>query len=126
AIIGGVTDPAPSPVVGISGQTSGGASGLVCTGTLVAPNVVMTARHCIEEGNPGCDDSFTGVAKYVSVSVTTDGGTYSVASTRVPSGSRPCGDDLALLVLSSPVPATDGSPVADVRLTKAVRDEAYS
>jgi hypothetical protein len=125
AIIGGSPDPAPSPVVALSGETSSGATGFVCTGTLVAPNVVLTARHCIEEGDPGCTSTFTGVAKYVRIGVTTENGSYEVASTKVPETNSPCGDDIALLVLTSAVPAAD-SPAADVRLSKAVKDEGYS
>jgi secreted trypsin-like serine protease len=125
AIIGGQPDPAPSPVVAISGTTTGGSTGLVCTGTLVAPNVVLTARHCIEDGDPVCSGTFNGAAKFASLGVTTENDAYVVASTIVPTTNNPCNDDVALLVLAAAVPATD-SPTADVRLTTAIKGEPYS
>ena len=125
AIIGGADDPPPSSVVAISGQTSSGASGFICTGTLVGPNVVLTARHCIEGGEPGCSSTFDGTAKFVKLGVTTENQIYDVASTLVPKTNSACGDDVALLVLATAVPSSD-SPIADVRLSKATKDEAYA
>lgn len=125
AIIGGTDDPPPSSVVAISGQTSSGASGFICTGTLIGPNVVLTARHCIEGGDPGCSSTFDGTAKFVKLGVTTENQIYDVANTLVPKTNSACGDDVALLVLASAVSSTD-SPIADVRLSRAAKGEAYS
>src|SRR5271165_6381141 len=46
AIQGGQPDTTHTFVVGVIAQFGGGVSGL-CTGTLLAPNLAVTARHCI-------------------------------------------------------------------------------
>ena len=45
AIEGGQTDRENTSVMGIFSQSSGGA----CTGTLLAPNLLLTAQHCVAE-----------------------------------------------------------------------------
>jgi len=49
AIVGGVpADPSDAAVVSLQHKVTGGVAH--CTGTLVAPNLVLTARHCLATG----------------------------------------------------------------------------
>ncbi len=92
-----------------------------CTGTLVAPNLVLTARHCIDTPtitNPSfCDNGWAGNISPASVTLsssTIEGSPawLGVREIRVPSGSNNCDDDLALLILSSNVPASSARPAS--------------
>lgn len=116
------TDPALGPV----GTCRGGTA--KCTGTLVGPNLVLTARHCVQavDYGPGaltganpCDATFNTSplapgGTHVTTSPSVYVGTptwYEVAEVRVPSSNNMCADDLALLVLASNVPAREARPV---------------
>jgi Trypsin len=121
-IFGGVSDTTHTNVVGIVIMGSGGFG--TCTGSLIAPNLVLTARHCVSEvsGEGIVCSRFTqnGTTYEPSVSaapynagsflVTTDAviGQNSrftrVANVWVPdntTGQPMCGRDIALLRLSS-------------------------
>jgi len=93
---------------------SGTANTSRCTGTLVAPNLVITSRHCTERMNPPttdrCTASFNGTPIHTSVQITTSSSVYQPGSTwhrvesiRIPQGSNACTDDVALLTLATKV-----------------------
>lgn len=95
-----------------------------CSGTLIAPNVVLTVRHCISRlvvDGSTCERSFPPPAGapsdfWVSASPRVAPSTAWKNVTRwvVPEPSRICGDDIALLVLAapfSPSEATVATPV---------------
>lgn len=65
-----------------SGQTG------VCTGTLVAPNAVITAAHCLEDGNSGVISK-----RKVQSVVIFNGTSYGAASVHVHDYWRPLGQD---------------------------------
>ncbi|WP_394847851.1 trypsin-like serine protease [Pendulispora brunnea] len=99
-----------------------------CTGTLIAPNLVITARHCTERvGDPTtsdfCSSSFTGTPINSVMQITTGssvvrpGSTWhTVQSIRKPAGTNGCTDDIALLTLATNV--TDVAPASVDTRTK--------
>ncbi len=124
AIAGGVDDTTHTNVVGIAILRSGGLA--TCTGSLITPTLVLTARHCVsptEEGGVVCSDvRVNGMTlrttlteethPAVSFYVTTSAVLMRASSiTRVSEVLTPpdslgvplCGHDIALLRLASPI-----------------------
>jgi hypothetical protein len=92
-----------------------------CTATLIAPNVLLTARHCVAEGessNVRCGVSFFGDTVKGSSVVATNAAVpaeesnyYRGLDIRVPAESNSmCGYDVALIILSLPVLASVATP----------------
>lgn len=137
-IIGGEVDETTDASVVAVFEVSGGVS--LCSGTLIAPNLVLTAQHCVTANPPKrvrCGETTFNAArapsdfKYVSTDtdIRSDKGLTSspdfsvdVASVHVPEeGDKPCGDDIAMLELATPIPAKVAEPVAprlDTHLTE--------
>jgi hypothetical protein len=93
-----------------------------CTATLIAPNLLVTARHCISPGdhdNIVCGMAELGAAVsggnvYATNDPTPGAGTayYGGADVRVPpDNSDTCGGDIALVMLDQNVPAAQATPV---------------
>jgi len=114
------------PNVGTVGTCRRGTS--VCSGTLIAQNLVLTARHCVHQSVGGA----TGVSAnpcgftYTTVPVQ-PGGTrvttapsvrvgspkfYDVAEVIVPAANRGCADDLAVLRLADSIPLSEAAHVS--------------
>jgi hypothetical protein len=112
AIQGGSNDTTHTFAVGIVGQVSRGT--FLCSGALLAPNLVATARHCVasipSNGVVACPSTqFGSVYSASSLVVVTDAKIgssspqYAVSQIVVPSGTNQaaiCGHDIALLVLA--------------------------
>jgi hypothetical protein len=103
---------------------------VVCTGTLIAPNAVLTARHCFTELEPlvgACTGKFTSAQSHTFLKVVV--GAQPDLARHVAKGAKVisdgvavlCGHDLAVLLLDGPVP---DAKLAKVRITPPKVDEA--
>jgi hypothetical protein len=130
AVLGGAVDNDANNVVAVFLDPSTDfPQGLFCTGALIAPNVVLTARHCVSaldgpHGEPQCEDTTSAAANRVkapvapgSIGIVNTGDAYAskpARATRIvvlpdSDGQILCGADVALLVLASPL---DAKPIA--------------
>ncbi len=119
-IQGGMPDSTHTFEVGVCGGSPGNCN-LLCTGTLIAPNLVVTARHCVSQtpmGNVDCAaTNFGGQYNPSSYYITTSSTMLSSAGTWVrasqfvtPTPTALCGNDIALIILASNVPASAATP----------------
>jgi len=59
SIVGGSTDADDPSVVAVYGQQPGARSGFLCTGSVIAPTVILTAAHCVSAVETGEGAQFT-------------------------------------------------------------------
>jgi hypothetical protein len=135
-IAGGYEDPDDTAVVAVFHVPSQS----LCSGTLIAKNLVLTARHCVSlvSGGPTVDCSesavgapFDAAGFLVTTATTVDAGSvgeHFVAQVIVPADGddRLCGRDVAALVLEEAVDAARAEPL-ELRLDEElVVDDLYS
>ena len=128
-LIGGQPDTVTRGVVGMVVDQSSG-----CTGSLIAPNLVLTARHCVASINSSNGTVQCGVTNFGSTFapstfvVTPDdnirdgvpaGAQFGVERVVTTPGSGVCGNDVSLLILSSNVPSST-APLLVPRVDTAV------
>jgi hypothetical protein len=113
------TDPAAGPLGACLTE------GTRCSGTLIAPDLVLTARHCVHEldysnATGFCDGVFTTTPLTTSpVHITTSLSTigtnphwHIVDQILVPQTNLSCADDIAILRLRHVVPPQEARPIA--------------
>lgn len=138
AIEGGYADDVDTAVVGIVNLDGNGLS--TCSGSLIAPNLVLTARHCVshtQNTGPGggiiCSQTTAGsIETASSFYVTTDqsmdyNGTWIQAREVVglPSDNTFCGQDQALIILGENIAPASATPLVPRVDTSLVKDELY-
>ncbi|HEX7453621.1 MAG TPA: trypsin-like serine protease [Polyangiaceae bacterium] len=141
-IIGGQTDTATHGVVALAFVYPRHQVSVFCSGSLLAPNLVLTARHCIAQiGNDPTNESvdcsvsqFTIPTAANTVFVSTDaqpqtsnGTLYSVKEIRqAPGSTNVCGYDVALLILNSNVPSSAATPIEPALAVTTKTNEEFA
>ncbi|HEY4103759.1 MAG TPA: S1 family peptidase [Polyangiaceae bacterium] len=139
AIVGGHLDTSTNGVVALAFQ-NGTDVEVFCSGTLIAQNLVLTARHCVALIGDGSSEQIDCATsqfgdEYPSIVVSADtepqsaGATvYSVAKILEAPGSKNfCGYDVALLILAgSGIPSNEATPIVPVLDTDAMTGETFS
>lgn len=95
-----------------------------CSGVLIGPNLVLTARHCVAPDDidevdcardtfrPNYAPSMLRVTTAPVVTQRERSRAYRVATVLTPPGEMFCGNDIALLILSNNVPESEATPIA--------------
>ena len=119
AIQGGTLDSADHPfAVGVCIGNKGQCTEL-CSGALILPNLVVTARHCVQNTTEQilCGVSTFGGSLATNWITTSSNmfqstkGWHSVQNVLVPSDTGVCGNDIALLVLDDVIASSEAKPV---------------
>ncbi len=120
-IQGGSVDSTHDYAVGVCVGGGPGQCQLLCSGALIAPNLVMTARHCVDQTQPQIDctnptyNTFGGLrGSAANYWITTyyqmfqgSVGWHQASQIVTTPGTAVCGNDMALIILSGNVPLSE-------------------
>ena len=135
-IAGGTADALHQNVFLLVSETQN--SGSLCTATLIAPNLLLTARHCVSPGNGDdhvlCGDSVLEDPYPASAFFATNDARpghespiFRAVAVRVPGlGEDTCGYDLALVILKESVPSDISMPAVPRIDLEVEPGEAYT
>ena len=138
AIMGGYDDAKDKGVVDVLWMSEGAE----CSGSLLAPNMVLTAHHCVAPVNMGASGIVCGQSSFGAAD-TTAGDNFIVSTTEVlsmsatawhivsevvtpPGGSSFCGQDQAIFILSDLVEPSEARPLVPRVDSQITLSEAYS
>ncbi len=134
-IVGGQPDSTSHGVVGILTR-----EGELCSGSLILPNLVLTAHHCVANISGNGESVQCGVSTFGQVHAASDfavtwydnlrgtvpdNSVFDVSGVRVPPDSGVCGNDVALLELSTNVPAEQATPLQPRLDTPPATNEVF-
>lgn len=123
AIQGGTDDGTAHPfAVGVCGGNNPGECNSICSGTLITPNLVVTARHCVDASphviDCAANPQFGG--RHAAMFITTNNKIFQgssalrhsvdVSTIVTPADDHICGHDIALLILDDLVDAAEAKP----------------
>lgn len=124
AVQGGETDTTHKFAVGVCDGTAPGRCQGICSGALILPNLIATARHCVSKSPEliNCQDNPTFGADKQTLYITTNtnmltGGSGSSAgwykSKKIfrPADNHVCGNDIALIQIEAMIPETEAKPI---------------
>jgi len=136
AIKGGYVSYDDTAVVGIV-SFSGGLG--VCSGSLIMPNLVLTARHCVApvrdevHGGVECGETYFGSSYspdrlYITPStyMSQQSSYFPAAEVITPDDSSFCGNDIALIILDEAVPSNEAVPLTPRVDTTIVVDSPFN
>jgi hypothetical protein len=142
-IQGGTTDTTHTFAIGICGGSDGNPDGgqncqVLCSGALIAPNLIISARHCVDNVSSDtvdCSSDTFGSLLFPADQyyITTDQDMFDpgahwiqVSQIVTPTPTSFCGNDLSLLILSSNVPTSEASIFATPEIWYPIDSPRYS
>ena len=135
---GGTTDTAHPYAVGLCIGNGPGNCQLLCSGALIAPNLVMSARHCVAQSPQqidcnapakfGAQVAATGnfwITTYYKMFQGTTGWHQAKQIVQTP-GVNVCGNDMSLIILKDNISAAEATPITPVVQYKMTDHTRYS